>query len=197
MRGHPRETTGRNAPCPCGSGRKYKHCCLEKASTEDQLWRQVHAAFEVVQSQLPEFGAERFGDLHEFAWSDYHFGEPPKTPSENYSDLALFIPYFLYRWRPARKKTLPSGDTTIAHAYLRQHGGALSELERQVVGLGLSEPFTFYEIRPVVPGQQFLLQELFTGKQVLVKERAGCPNERPAGKLYGQTETIQTLTALA
>jgi tetratricopeptide (TPR) repeat protein len=22
--------TGRNDPCPCGSGRKYKHCCLEK-----------------------------------------------------------------------------------------------------------------------------------------------------------------------
>src|SRR5690606_12972800 len=20
--------TGRNAPCPCGSGKKYKHCCL-------------------------------------------------------------------------------------------------------------------------------------------------------------------------
>jgi len=20
----------RNAPCPCGSGRKYKHCCLKK-----------------------------------------------------------------------------------------------------------------------------------------------------------------------
>ena len=20
---------GRNAPCPCGSGRKYKHCCLD------------------------------------------------------------------------------------------------------------------------------------------------------------------------
>ena len=22
--------TGRNDPCPCGSGKKYKHCCLEK-----------------------------------------------------------------------------------------------------------------------------------------------------------------------
>src|SRR5690242_7858088 len=22
---------GRNSPCPCGSGRKYKRCCLEKA----------------------------------------------------------------------------------------------------------------------------------------------------------------------
>ncbi|RLA43860.1 MAG: hypothetical protein DRR42_21180, partial [Gammaproteobacteria bacterium] len=20
--------TGRNDPCPCGSGKKYKHCCL-------------------------------------------------------------------------------------------------------------------------------------------------------------------------
>jgi hypothetical protein len=24
------EKVGRNAPCPCGSGRKYKHCCLDK-----------------------------------------------------------------------------------------------------------------------------------------------------------------------
>jgi hypothetical protein len=24
---------GRNAPCPCGSGRKYKHCCLNKSSS--------------------------------------------------------------------------------------------------------------------------------------------------------------------
>src|SRR6516162_1066287 len=22
--------TGRNDPCPCGSGKKYKHCCLKK-----------------------------------------------------------------------------------------------------------------------------------------------------------------------
>lgn len=23
---------GRNDPCPCGSGRKFKHCCLHKRS---------------------------------------------------------------------------------------------------------------------------------------------------------------------
>ena len=27
---HPRAKTGRNDPCPCGSGRKYKACCLGK-----------------------------------------------------------------------------------------------------------------------------------------------------------------------
>ena len=25
-----RQTTGRNAPCPCGSGKKFKNCCLRK-----------------------------------------------------------------------------------------------------------------------------------------------------------------------
>lgn len=24
---------GRNDPCPCGSGRKYKHCCLNRPDT--------------------------------------------------------------------------------------------------------------------------------------------------------------------
>nr|WP_226382956.1 SEC-C metal-binding domain-containing protein [Burkholderia mayonis] len=24
---------GRNEPCPCGSGRKYKHCCLISSPT--------------------------------------------------------------------------------------------------------------------------------------------------------------------
>ncbi|MCX4239245.1 SEC-C metal-binding domain-containing protein [Paraliomyxa miuraensis] len=28
---------GRNDPCPCGSGRKYKRCCLGKGSA-DRYW---------------------------------------------------------------------------------------------------------------------------------------------------------------
>ena len=28
----PSKKTGRNAPCPCGSGKKYKHCCLKRMS---------------------------------------------------------------------------------------------------------------------------------------------------------------------
>ena len=26
----PVERVGRNNPCPCGSGKKYKHCCIRK-----------------------------------------------------------------------------------------------------------------------------------------------------------------------
>jgi tetratricopeptide (TPR) repeat protein len=38
--------TGRNEPCPCGSGKKYKHCCLPKdeAAVHTQLTRAAEAA---------------------------------------------------------------------------------------------------------------------------------------------------------
>jgi SEC-C motif len=34
---------GRNEPCHCGSGRKYKHCCLEKDNAEASAARKVAA----------------------------------------------------------------------------------------------------------------------------------------------------------
>ena len=33
--------TGRNEPCPCGSGKKYKKCCMQKIElqhTENRQW---------------------------------------------------------------------------------------------------------------------------------------------------------------
>ena len=35
--------TPRNAPCPCGSGRKYKYCCLgkEQALRRERRYRDV------------------------------------------------------------------------------------------------------------------------------------------------------------
>jgi hypothetical protein len=32
-----RQKTGRNDPCPCGSGRKFKKCCLKKQSSDTML----------------------------------------------------------------------------------------------------------------------------------------------------------------
>jgi SEC-C motif-containing protein len=29
--------TGRNDPCPCGSGKKYKHCCYAKDSVKHEM----------------------------------------------------------------------------------------------------------------------------------------------------------------
>ena len=38
--------SGRNAPCPCGSGRKHKQCCLERTQEQRRLGRATEAVWE-------------------------------------------------------------------------------------------------------------------------------------------------------
>ncbi len=33
-----KDEPGRNDPCSCGSGKKYKHCCIEKPDSHENLW---------------------------------------------------------------------------------------------------------------------------------------------------------------
>lgn len=43
---------GRNAPCPCGSGLKYKRCCEEKDLMADLDQDETHAALEINLSDI-------------------------------------------------------------------------------------------------------------------------------------------------
>src|SRR5258708_19711611 len=46
---------GRNDPCPCGSGKKYKRCCLEKDETAERTFA---ATASVPQRQIGTVAAE-------------------------------------------------------------------------------------------------------------------------------------------
>lgn len=50
----------RNGPCPCGSGRKYKHCCLRKDHQDQEALRAVVARREAkVRAFLKERSASK------------------------------------------------------------------------------------------------------------------------------------------
>ena len=51
---------GRNAPCPCGSGAKYKKCCLAKDEREAALGRMSSVSWE---PQGPEYDFDELDDL--------------------------------------------------------------------------------------------------------------------------------------
>ena len=53
--------TGRNHPCPCGSGKKYKHCCLEKRGDRPQP-----VSAQAIVDEIAEAAAEQpFSSLEE------------------------------------------------------------------------------------------------------------------------------------
>jgi hypothetical protein len=53
---------GRNDPCPCGSGKKYKNCCLEKDKTAPS----AHGAAEVFEGLREAMQDRQFSSLAEF-----------------------------------------------------------------------------------------------------------------------------------
>ena len=56
---------GRNTPCPCGSGKKYKHCCALKESharSQRSLWTGILVVLVLLGGLLIAGGAFTGGD---------------------------------------------------------------------------------------------------------------------------------------
>jgi hypothetical protein len=84
MRSHPREKTGRNDPCPCGSGKKYKLCCLSNTSialagpeTVDTPWSRQRDASDRLTVDLQRTLKRDFGDSVLDAWMDFNQDDDP------------------------------------------------------------------------------------------------------------------------
>ena len=59
---------GRNTPCPCGSGKKYKHCCLNAESVSaaapaDLTWHKLRALLDGYPTEMLRFIKEAYGPL--------------------------------------------------------------------------------------------------------------------------------------
>ena len=76
--------TGRNDPCPCGSGRKYKKCCL--AETFVQVGKEESIRKLPVDDLLEFHTTDTFQDLTKTI--NAHKDQPPKTP-ENDIEMEL------------------------------------------------------------------------------------------------------------
>ena len=58
------EKIGRNAPCPCGSGKKYKHCCLKNGVTVENAYISAHEKnFLEKEHDVHSFSVSEIADL--------------------------------------------------------------------------------------------------------------------------------------
>ncbi|MBI4831488.1 MAG: SEC-C domain-containing protein [Candidatus Lindowbacteria bacterium] len=66
-------TVGRNEPCPCGSGKKYKKCCMLKESAVDLNEYRQKRSEESLRSEILRFATgERFKEEMVEAFRKYH-----------------------------------------------------------------------------------------------------------------------------
>ena len=157
---------GRNDSCPCGSGKKYKKCCLnkdiDKTGTEDSLRERLI-------NEMLEFAEKKCGhsvyDAYSFFWDEFN-------PEEHLDDkVALqmvninFWDWFIYDW------VMEDGQKVIDHFITQnQH---LKEEERGLLNRMRESTISLYEIQEVFPEKGFIAKDLLLGGDFEIKEKLG------------------------
>ena len=163
--------TGRNDPCPCGSGRKYKDCC---ASTEDARVTAM-AGGEVRESAItkllnfafqPAFDADH--TVAEIVFWDNRLKETSTQDLQWLMDsedaTIKYNTWFLFDWEI-------DGSGTAADLFLEQESTALSAAERHFLARIAKTHLRLYEVESVDRGRGMHLVDVWSGARMVVIER--------------------------
>ena len=136
------ERAGRNQPCPCGSGRKYKVCCRAKDLMDGThpLPDRASALYAMLASYAKRGQARQVADR----MAACVIGAPHAAMLA--LDLAIF-------------------DGGIAERFLRDRGHLLRPDERDLLGEWLTRPVDMYEVTRVTHGSQLTLRSMVRGPQ--------------------------------
>jgi hypothetical protein len=158
-------TVGRNDPCPCGSGKKYKRCCLLKeyvpAGREESIKQRL------VQDIL-RFVRKNYRDLLDDAldlfWDDF-------VPDDYLDRAGLemaeinFWEWVVFDWQPLddRKSTID--------LFLKANKN-LTQDETSVLIMMNDAVISLYEVQEVFPEKGLLLKDLVLGGEYEVSEKS-------------------------
>lgn len=157
--------TGRNDPCPCGSGRKYKACCLHSpklSSQDERTW----LMYKLIRWTLrPESLEEIYGLFNFFA---------QETGSRPPEDLTGFI---------VDVATFEGG---AIDDYLELRGELLSPADRSLVEAYAASRRSLFEVVEVNQGTSLTLLDLITGETSFVIEHLASLDRRAGDYLLAR-----------
>ncbi|MEA2084676.1 MAG: SEC-C metal-binding domain-containing protein [Thermodesulfobacteriota bacterium] len=194
--------TGRNTPCPCGSGKKFKKCCISKSQedTNELLWRSIGKVNEELTNKILPHTIKHYGKgaIHD-AWEE--FISDPTVPFDPKTHLiALFMPWFLYNWYPDEYGEVEYPPDLVedqpALFFLKRQRKRLSPLECAYIEASIREPLTFWEVVDSIPGKRFTLKDIFLDRELSVIEKSASQNVQKGDILFGKCVTIEDLTTL-
>lgn len=165
---------GRNDPCPCGSGKKYKKCCLEKAAIPVVLTPPLFSEADraSVLNKLRVF-ADQPDQVEDVAEASFdYWGDHLYDRDEDEQRRVLDLPQAevmrtAWLWFDAE---LPD-KRTVTDRFLAAEGGSLATGERAFLNQARETYQGLYEVEAVDLDEGFTLRDLSTEERIRVHER--------------------------
>lgn len=150
---------GRNAPCPCGSGKRFKHCHgtgrAERGPGESAA-SLLHTLDRSLVERLMRYAFGRFGER--WLQAGHAFADPDAA-------MQLFGPWSVYHF--------PVGGKSAAEWLLAEPAEPLSAEERAWLEAQRASWLSVWEVEAVTPGIDLTLKDQLTGATRLVLEALG------------------------
>lgn len=166
-------SVGRNERCPCGSGRKFKQCCMggSSAPLTERTRLLMHRLALFVMSE-PRRAAEVISIAHtmlELAGGD----EDDDSELRRWVDDPLGL-------------DLANFEGGLVAQYLAERGPLLADDERDFLVLALDEPRRVWEVVDVDEGTGMTVRDTATGETVWLDERSGSEGIEPGELLLAR-----------
>jgi hypothetical protein len=167
---------GRNEPCSCGSGKKFKHCCLRAHDQEDSIRVRLRSAEGVLVPALFAYALEEFGnEFFDEAWEEFFlWTNVPEDVSESKEVSTTFDPFFAFTFVPdAAEIEIPEGWPTeaLAQHFLRHEVESAPDFHREFVEQACQSPASFFVVESVAPGRSLDIKDILTGRRFHVLEQ--------------------------
>lgn len=150
------KAAGRNDPCPCGSGKKYKKCHLDSGRAANEISPQippVHQMDNNLMEGIVLFAASRFGS----SWLD----SATKGFENDEASLQILIPWTAW--------TAVSKGKRVADSFLEEYGTRLSSEERAWFAAQKNAWLSLWEVTRVEAGT-LEVRDLLSGERRSVRD---------------------------
>lgn len=193
--------SGRNDPCPCGSGKKYKKCCLKQtaATTINLEWQRLRRTEAELVDRLINFIDNTYDTpIMATAWEEFALGLAENYIEPESEMKALFMPWFLFNWRadPFAETGQIYPESTIAEQYLEKYSNRLSRYEKQFIEEATMQAFSFWSVKDSEPGQWLLLQDILLDREIKVMDRQASQTVKDGAILFARVITINNTSVI-
>lgn len=154
---------GRNGPCPCGSGLKYKKCHLpieeSERPTPEPMRSSLHDLDNRFVERVTRWAHRKFGS--DFENADRILG--PLKGEE--AALPFLAPWAVYHHQ--------IHGTPAFEWFAREEAALLSRRDRDWIDAQRGSWMSIWEVRETVPGKSMIVADLLSGEKRLVQEASG------------------------